>query len=76
MIVVAGIQFLNARQGLVFPVLELFSRDDVLAGKRLMLLFGYDAVTHELIMSKWVLILGGLYSFLLLYIYVILPALK
>tara|TARA_B100000073_G_scaffold14151_1_gene11625 strand:+ start:368 stop:511 length:144 start_codon:yes stop_codon:yes gene_type:complete len=47
MIVVAGIQFLNARQGLVFPVLELFSCDDVLAGKRLMLLFGYDAVTHE-----------------------------
>lgn len=37
---------------------------------------GYAGATKPLIMSKWILILGGLYSGLLLYIYVVLPALK
>ena len=37
---------------------------------------GYAGSSHQSVMSKWVLILGGLYSFLLLYIYVILPAIK
>ena len=37
---------------------------------------GYAGATKSLIMSKWILILGGLYSGLLLYIYVVLPALK
>ena len=31
---------------------------------------------NRFIMSKWILILGGLYSGLLLYIYVILPSIK
>ena len=37
---------------------------------------GYAVATDWWMMSKWVLVLGGLYSGLLLYIYVILPALK
>ena len=58
------------------PLWSCCSLDDVLVQRRLSCPIGYAVMTYWWMMSKWVLILGGLYSGLLLYIYVILPALK